>query len=68
MEENPESYDAAFKRLQAIEADLENDEISIDELASKVEEASKLLAFCQAKLRATSDKVEDILKTLQDGE
>ena len=55
------SYDSALGELQNIVAEIEGEEIGIDELSKKVKRAAELLKFCQEKLRQTEDDVNEIL-------
>lgn len=59
------SYEAAFTELQELIADIENGEISVDQLSEKVKRASVLIQFCKDKLRATELDVEKILEDLK---
>jgi exodeoxyribonuclease VII small subunit len=47
------NYTAAIEELEMILTELKSDAISMDILASKVERANELLAFCQELLRKT---------------
>lgn len=58
------TYESASKELETILDQLRNDEISIDELAEKVEKASKLILFCKDKLTTTEKKVDTIIQNL----
>ena len=58
------TYESASKELESILDQLRNDEISIDELAEKVEKASKLILFCKDKLTTTEKKVDTIIQNL----
>ncbi|RZJ72297.1 exodeoxyribonuclease VII small subunit [Flavobacterium sp.] len=58
------TYESAAKELDVILNELRNDQVSIDQLAEKVERASKLIAFCKEKLNNTEKKVEDIVAKL----
>jgi len=58
------SYEEAIKDLEEIVENIEEGEIGIDELASKIKKASTLLKFCKDKLRNTEQDVEEILKEL----
>jgi exodeoxyribonuclease VII small subunit len=58
-------YTEAFEELQQIVADIENGEISVDELAKKVERASQLIDLCRKKLTTTEEEVNKILKELE---
>ena len=59
------SYEAAFTELQELITDIENGEISVDQLSEKVKRASVLIQFCKDKLRATELDVEKILEDLK---
>jgi len=62
------SYTQAFAELQDIVAEIEQGEISIDELSEKVKRASMLIAACKAKLTATEADVGAILETLKEND
>ncbi|RYG37507.1 MAG: exodeoxyribonuclease VII small subunit [Chitinophagaceae bacterium] len=59
------TYSNALAELQQLAEDLENDEISIDELSEKIKRASQLLEFCQNKLRSTDEEVKKILSKME---
>lgn len=63
-------YTEAFEELQQIVSDIEDGEISVDELSVRVKRASELIKICKEKLSATENDVSAILKELenQDGE
>ncbi len=63
----PLSYEAAFKELKQIESDIAGESISVDLLAEKIQRASLLLQFCQAKLRATEEEVGKIISKMEKG-
>lgn len=58
-------YDKAFNELQQIVADLEDGEISVDQLSEKVKRASELIQICKQKLSTTEEDVSKILKELE---
>lgn len=58
-------YDDAFEELQQIVSDLEDGEISVDELSVKVKRASELIQICKKKLSSTEEDVNKILKELE---
>ncbi len=58
-------YNEAFDELQKIVADLEDGEISVDDLALKIKRASELIQFCKKKLTTTEEDVSAILKELE---
>ena len=57
-------YTEAFKQLQAIVMEIEQGEITVDELSEKVKKASQLIKICKSKLTATEEDVNKILKDL----
>lgn len=50
-------YDEAFSELQQIVADLEDGEISVDDLSLKIKRASELIQLCKKKLTTTEEDV-----------
>ena len=58
-------YTEAFEELQNIVQDIEDGEISVDELSKKVKRASELIKVCKAKLTDTEEDVNEILKELE---
>ena len=60
---NEITYTAAFEELKEIVDQLENDSISVDELAEKMKRATELMKICKDKLTKTE---EEINKTISD--
>lgn len=60
------TYERAADELDQILTALKNDEVTVDELAEKVERASQLIAFCKKKLTATEEKIEKIINKLEE--
>jgi exodeoxyribonuclease VII small subunit len=58
------SYTAAFEELQKIVSEIEQGEISVDELSEKVKRAAHLIKICKSKLTATEEDVNKILHEL----
>lgn len=58
------TYERASSELEQILEELKMDEVSVDELADKVERASKLIVFCKEKLLTTEKKVDSIIESL----
>lgn len=58
-------YTEAFEELKQIVADIEDGEISVDELSIKVKRASELIKLCKEKLTSTEEDVNQILKELE---
>lgn len=59
------TYQQAMDELDAIVSQIENDELSIDELSSKIKKASELITFCKVKLRKTDEEVEKMLNDIE---
>jgi exodeoxyribonuclease VII small subunit len=60
-------YTEAFEELQTIVSEIEQGEISVDELSEKVKRAAFLIKICKSKLATTEDDVNKILKDLEAG-
>lgn len=60
------SYTDAFAELQQIVADIEDGEISVDELSTRVKRATELIKLCKEKLTSTEGDVQQILKELEE--
>ena len=58
------NYTNAFIELQEIVSQIEEGEISVDELSEKVKRAAKLIKICKTKLTTTEEDVDKILKEL----
>ena len=63
--ENEMNYTAAFDELQQIVSDMEDGEITVDDLAVKVKRAAELIKICKHKLTSTEEDVNAILKELE---
>lgn len=57
------NYTKAYDELQQIVEDIENAEINIDELETKIKRASELLNICKDKLYTTE---QNVMKSLED--
>ena len=64
MNEAP-NYAEAFAELQTIVAEIEDGQISVDELSEKVKRATVLIKICKSKLTSTEEDVARILKDLE---
>ena len=58
------NYTEAFEELQRIVSEIEQGEISVDELSEKVKRAAYLIKICKSKLSTTEEDVNKILKEL----
>ncbi len=59
------NYTEAYEELLKIVAEIEEGEITIDELSEKVKRAAQLIKICKAKLTSTEEDVNKILKELE---
>lgn len=58
-------YTEAFAELQRIVIEIENGEISVDQLSEKVKRATQLIRICQQKLTSTEEDVNQLLRDLE---
>ena len=55
------TYEAAMEQLEKLAKEMENGDISIDQLATKLKEAQQLLQFCKDKLTKADKEVRKLL-------
>ncbi len=55
-------YEDALAKIEAIVSELEQKEVSIDELITRVGSAKQLVDFCQDKLTKTEKEIEKIIE------
>jgi exodeoxyribonuclease VII small subunit len=65
MTQHTPNYTEAFEELQLIVTEIENGEISVDELSVKVKRAAELIKICKLKLSTTEENVNQILKDIE---
>ncbi len=56
-----ETYTEAMKRLEAIVARIESNELDIDALGEQLKEAQKLIKYCREKLYKADAEIKKIL-------
>ena len=61
MEEKELTYKAAMERLETLTKEMENGDIAIDQLATKLKEAQQLLQFCKDKLTKADEEVRKLM-------
>ena len=61
MAAKKETYTEAMKRLEAIVARIESNELDIDALGEQLKEAQKLIKFCREKLYKADAEIKKIL-------
>ena len=60
------SYNDAIIEIEETLQKIENEELDVDELASKVKRISSLLKICKDKLNSTEEEVEKILGQMEE--
>jgi len=60
------TYNEALQELESILECIQDQELDVDDLSSKVKRASELLSLCKQKLRATETDVEKILREMEE--
>ena len=59
------SFGEAMERIEHILDSIEGDEIDIDQLASRLDQAATLLELCRAKIRRAETEVEQVTKRFE---
>jgi exodeoxyribonuclease VII small subunit len=54
-----QTYSQAFLQLQQLVAQIEDDNLQLDLLAPKIDEAKSLLIFCEQKLRTIEKEIKE---------
>lgn len=65
-EEGTSSYSTSMEELERIVREIEDADISVDELSEKVKRASVLIRYCRSKLHKTEEEVEEVLKQIRE--
>lgn len=55
------NYTSAYEELQGILAQIQSEEISLDDLGKAVKRATELITYCKEKLRTTETEIEQLL-------
>lgn len=55
------TYSQALEELRAIHARLRADDVDVDNLLEDVQRASELLDFCQKRITAVGQQLEEVL-------
>ena len=58
-------YGEAIQQIEQILSQIEQEELDVDDLTSKVQRVSELLTICRNKLRTTEQEVEKIMKDIE---
>jgi exodeoxyribonuclease VII small subunit len=57
------TYEEALKELQGILAQLQEEQVSIDDLSQQVKRAAELIAYCRNKLRETEEDIGGLFES-----
>jgi exodeoxyribonuclease VII small subunit len=64
MENNTGTYKEAIIEIEEILAQIENNELDVDQLSEKVKRVSFLITACKEKLKNTEEEIANILKDM----
>jgi exodeoxyribonuclease VII small subunit len=64
MDKNTGTYKEAITEIEQILAQIENNELDVDELSEKVKRVSFLINTCKEKLKNTEEEIGNILKEM----
>ncbi len=64
MAKNQLTYLDAYSKLQDILSQIENNQLDVDELSSKIKEASSLLKICKEKLFVANEETKKIIDNI----
>jgi exodeoxyribonuclease VII small subunit len=59
------TYNEAVNEIEEILEQIENEELDVDDLSTKVKRVSALIKTCKDKLHKTEEEVEKILKEIE---
>ncbi len=59
------NYELAFKELNTIVKDIEQENVQLDELSAKIVRANELIAFCKERLRKTEEEYQKAIEGLK---
>lgn len=62
------SYSEAYEELKRIIRELEQGDISVDELSEKVSRAALLIELCKTKLTETEEEVKRVIDSMEDNQ
>lgn len=61
MNKKQETYSQAIARLETIVNQIDKNELEIDQLADKIKEANRLIAYCNQKLTKANTEIEKLI-------
>jgi exodeoxyribonuclease VII small subunit len=60
------TYESAYAELQEILISIQQEEISLDDLAKQLKRAKELIEFCKEKLHAVEEELDDLFEEEED--
>lgn len=60
------TYDEALSELKGILQQLQEGQIGMEEMSSKVKRAAELVQYCKEKLRKTEEEVEKLIHKMDE--
>ena len=64
MAKNQLSYSKAYSKLEEVLSQIESNKLDVDELSSKIKEASSLLKICKDKLFVANEETKKIIDSI----
>lgn len=64
MAKKTESYNEAVAKLRRLVSEIEGNELDVDLLSEKVQEATRLIKLCKEKLYKVDENVKKVLEEL----
>lgn len=58
------TYQDAYDQLSTLVYEIENEQVSLDELPGKIRLATDLITFCQERLRAVETEYQEAIERL----
>lgn len=65
MKKKNPTYEEAVQQLETLVAQIDNNELTLDQIGDKLKEAQSLIRFCKEKLYQTDQEVQKILATIE---
>ena len=66
MAKKENTYGSAMEKLQQLMEEIEGDQLDIDQLMSKVKEASVLIKYCKEQLTKTNKELQKVLDDIEE--
>jgi|ADurb_Cas_02_Slu_FD_contig_21_322105_length_674_multi_4_in_0_out_0_2 exodeoxyribonuclease VII small subunit len=68
MTKKKNEYTDSIAEIEQILAQIENDELNMDELSEKIKRVNLLIKGCKKKLFETEQEVEEIIKSMDNNQ